>query len=329
MVLSTDVYPFVKAIRYQRFGGPEVLSLDSVPDLSTGPGEVVVQVKAIGVNPVDTYIRTGNYGDRVFPVTPGMDAAGLVLSVGSGVSRVKAGDRVYVAGSLSGTYAEQVLCKESQVHLLPPAIRFEQGAAIGVPYATAYYALFNRGHAMPGETVLVHGASGGVGTAAVQIARSRGLRVIGTGGTPKGRELIAKEGAHHVLDHGAPDYLNALMTLTAGLGVNLILEMLANVNLGKDLKVLSTRGRVVVIGSRGTVEMDPRDTMGRNADIRGMSLLYVSDPELASVHAALGAGLENGSLRPVIGKTFPLAQATRSHEEVMKPGAFGKIVLIP
>jgi NADPH2:quinone reductase len=212
---------------------------------------------------------------------------------------------------------------------LPNHVSFEQGAAIGVPYPTAYYALFNRGHAIAGETVLIHGASGGVGTAAIQIARSRGLVVIGTGGTAKGRELAAKEGAHHVLDHHAPKYLEELMTLTEGRGVNLILEMLANVNLGKDLKILAPRGRVVVIGSRGPVEIDPRDTMGRNADIRGMSLLYAAEAELAAVHSALVAGLENATLRPIIGQKIPLSEAVRAHEEVMKPGAYGKIVLVP
>jgi NADPH2:quinone reductase len=294
-----------------------------------GPGEVLVRVKAAGVNPVDTYIRSGLYGDRTFPYTPGMDAAGTVIGIGTGVSRFQLADRVYVAGSVSGTYAEQALSKVSQIHPLPSHISFEQGAAMGVPYATAYYALFNRGCAMPGETVLVHGASGGVGTAAVQIARARGLVVIGTGSTSKGRELAAKEGAHHVLDHSAPDYLDQLMKLTDGRGVPLIVEMLANVNLGRDLKVLAPRGRVVVIGSRGAVEIDPRDTMGRNADIRGMSLLYTTEQELAAIHAALVAGLENGTLRPIIGQKIPLAEAARAHEEVMKPGSYGKIVLVP
>jgi len=319
----------MKAIRIHSFGGPEVLVQEQVPELSAGPGEVLVRVKAAGVNPVDTYIRSGLYGDKAFPYTPGMDAAGVVVGVGTGVSRFQVNDRVYAAGSLSGTYAEQALCKGSQVHLLPAHISFEQGAAMGVPYATAYYALFNRGCAMPGETVLVHGASGGVGTAAVQIARARGLVVIGTGSTSKGRDLVAKEGAHHVLDHSAADYLEQLMKLTDNRGVPLILEMLANVNLGKDLKVLSTRGRVVVIGSRGTVEIDPRDTMGKNADIRGMSLLYATEQELSAVHAALVAGLENGTLRPIIRQKIPLAEASRAHEEVMKPGSYGKIVLVP
>jgi len=318
----------MKAIRIHGFGGPEVLKLEQAPDPQPGPGQVVVRAKAIGVNPVDAYIRAGKYGDRSFPLTLGFDAAGTVESVGSGVRAAKPGDRVYIYGSVGGAYADLILCQENQIHPLSPKISFNQGAALGIPYATAYVALVNRGLAKTGETVLIHGASGGVGTAAIQIARSLGLTVIGTGGSAKGRELILKEGAHHVLDHHQAGYMEQLMALTAGKGVPLIIEMAANVNLGKDLKVLSPRGRVVVVGSRGPVEIDPRDTMSRNADIRGMTLLTATESELEVVHAALGKGLENGSLRPVIGKEFLLAQAAAAQEEVMKPGAHGKIVLV-
>jgi NADPH2:quinone reductase len=319
----------MKAIRIHAFGGPEALQFEQTPDPKAGPGQVVVRAKAIGVNPVDVYIRSGNYGERTFPLTPGADAAGVVESIGPDVKSVKVGDRVYSYGSLSGAYAERILCKENQVHLLPEKVSFSQGAAVGVPYMTAYYGLFYRGHALAGETVLVHGASGGVGIAAVQLARARGLTVIGTVGTPKGRDLALKEGAHQVLYHSVATYLDELMTLTQGKGVNLVLEMAAHLNLGKVLKVLSSGGRVVVIGSRGPVNIDPRDTMIRHADIRGMSLMTVSEEEISHVQAALGAGLENGSLRPVVGKEIPLSEASKAHDEVMKPGAYGKIVLVP
>jgi len=308
----------------------EVLQLEEVPDLTPGVGQVVVRVRAIGVNPVDTYIRAGLYPLKPsLPYTPGMDAAGVVESIGEDVTLVAAGDSVYVAGTLSGAYAQQALCLESQVHRLPAQVTFEQGAAIGVPYATAYRALFHRAQARPGEIVLVHGATGGVGIAAVQIARAAGMTVIATGGTEKGRANVAQQGAHHVLDHHAPNYLDRLHSLRGGTGVNVILEMLANVNLGKDLGVLSKAGRVVVIGSRGPVEINPRDAMGRDASILGMTLMNVNDEDRASIHAALVAGLENGTLKPVVGKEMPLAEAPRAHEAVLNAGAFGKIVLIP
>jgi NADPH2:quinone reductase len=247
----------LKAIRVSEFGGPEVMKLEEVAELTPGAGQVVVRVHAVGVNPVDTYIRSGSYAVKPpLPYTPGMDAAGVVEAIGEGVTTVRVGRSVYVAGTLSGAYAQQALCDQSQVHPLPSTMTFEQGAAVGVPYATAYRALFHRAQAHPGESVLVHGATGGVGIAAVQLARAAGMRVIGTGGTEKGRANVEEQGAHHVLDHHAPDYLDRILALTGGTGVNVILEMLANVNLAKDLTVLSKHGRVVVIGSRGSVERD-------------------------------------------------------------------------
>jgi len=229
--------------------------------------------------------------------------------------------------SLSGTYAEFVLCKQEQVHPLPGNISFAQGAAMGTPYATAYRGLLQRAAARPGERVLVHGASGGVGTAAVQLGRARGLRVVGTAGSEEGLKLVREQGAHEVFDHRAPDHFEQIMNWTGGDGVNVIVEMLANVNLGKDLTILAKDGRVVIIGSRGPVEINPRDTMQRDADVRGMILPNTSPAEMASIHAALFAGLENGTLRPVIGKEFPLAEAAQAHKAVMKSGALGKIVL--
>ena len=321
----------MKAIRVHEFGGPEVMKLEDVPDLQPGPGQVVVGIHAAGVNPVESYIRSGAYAVKPnLPYTPGADAGGVILKAGEGVKRVKNGDRVYVSGSLSGTYAERALCNEGQVHRLPDNVSFEQGAAMGVPYGTAYRGLFQRGDAKAAETVLVHGASGGVGTAAVQLARAVGLTVIGTAGSERGMQLVQAEGAHHVLNHSSEGYLDELMKLTEGCGVNLILEMLANKNLAKDLTVLAKRGRVVVIGSRGPIEINPRDAMGRDADIRGTTLMNTTEQEYKQMHAALVAGLENRTLRPVIGMKIPLAEAPRAHVEVMKPsGAYGKIVLVP
>jgi NADPH2:quinone reductase len=320
----------MKAIRVPEFGGPEVLRLEDVPEPSPGAGQVVVRVRAAGVNPVDTYIRGGAHAVRPqLPYTPGLDAAGEVVAVGEGVGRFSVGRRVYTAGSLSGTYAELALCEESQCHPLPERLSFAEGAGVNTPYVTAYRALFQRAQARPGETVLVHGASGGVGTAAVQLARAAGLRVVGTAGTEEGLGLVVEQGAHHALDHRAPGYLGQLTELTGGRGVDVVVEMLANVNLNKDLEVLALGGRVVVVGSRGTVEVNPRLAMTRDAAILGMTLFNVSPRESAGIHAALVAGLEAGTLRPVVGRELPLAEAARAHEEVLKPGAYGKIVLIP
>lgn len=320
----------MKALRVSEFGGPEVLKVHDVTDPKPDSGQVLVRVKAAGVNPVDTYIRAGAYARKPdLPYTPGTDAAGVVEAVGPKAKRFKVGDRVYTNGSITGVCAELTLCEESRVHHLPSQISFAQGAGLGVPYGTAYRALFQRGVAKAGETLLVHGASGGVGIACVQFARAAGLAVIGTGGTDKGRALVGEQGAHHVLDHRAADYEKQIMTITDGRGVDLITEMLANMNLAKDLTMLAPNGRVVVIGNRGTIEINPREAMAREASILGLILWAATDPELAEIHAAIVAGLENGTLRPVVGKELPLAEAPRAHQLVMEPGAFGKIVLVP
>ena len=319
----------MKAIRVREFGGPEAMVLEDMPDLHPGPKQVVVRVKAAGVNPTDTYTRSGTSRRPTLPYTPGIDAAGTVESVGEVATGVNVGARVYISGSMSGTYAEQALCDEYQVHPLPDKVTFAQGAGVNIPYATAYRALFQLAKAAPGEFVLVHGASGGVGVAAVQLARAGGMKVIGTGGSERGRKLALEQGAHHVLDHRAPNYLDQIQPLTQSHGVDVILEMLANVNLDKDLKALAMGGRVVVIGSRGKIEIDPRDAMMRDASILAMLLFNATPQQAFAIHSALYAGLENGTLRPVVGKEIPLAEAPRAHREVMARDAYGKIVLIP
>jgi NADPH2:quinone reductase len=325
----------MKAIRVHEYGGPAVMKLEDVPDPKAGPGEVVVRVRAAGVNPVDAYIHTGSYARKpVLPYTPGQDGAGEVQSVGADVDGFKAGDRVYIGGVGStiagvGTYAELALCSPSQLHHLPARVSFGQGAALGVPYCTAYRALLQRAHAKPGETVLVHGATGGVGIACVELAHARGLTVIGSGGTDPGLAAAREHGADVVVNHRSAGYADQIMRATGGKGVDLIVEMAAHVNLDRDLGLLSKYGRVVVVGNRGKTEIDARQAMGRDATILGMTLFNVTDVEFVEIHAALIAGLANGTLNPVVGREFPLGDATRAHEAVMEPGALGKIVLVP
>jgi NADPH:quinone reductase len=320
----------MKAIRVHQFGEPSVMHLEEIPDPRPAAGQIVVLIRAAGVNPVDAYIRSGTYSLKpALPYTPGFDAAGTVEAVGQGVAGLAAGDRVYLAGSITGTYAEKALCEASTVFPLPPHVSFSEGAAVHVPYATAYYALFDRAQVRAGETVLIHGATGGVGIAAVQLARAAGLRVVGTGGSARGMALAAAEGAHETLDHSKPDHFEKALALTGGRGYDVIVEMLANVNLGRDLPILARGGRVVVVGNRGTVEINPRDAMGRDASILGMSLVNASPQDIRGIHAAIMAGLENKTLRPVIREEVPLAEAPRAHAAVMQSNAYGKIVLIP
>lgn len=319
----------MKAIVVHEFGGPEVLKLEEIPTPRPSPGQVLVRIHAAGVNPYDTYMRSGGYAVKPpLPYTPGSDGAGVVEGVGDGVKGVKKGDRVYTAKTISGAYAEYALALESQVHALPDNVSFAQGAGIWVPYGTAYYALHRSAGARAGQTLLVHGASGGVGTAAVQMARAMGMTVYGTAGTEKGLELVTREGALRAFDHSKTGYEKQILDATGGTGVDVILEMLANVNLDRDLKLMAPGGKVVVIGSRGDVTITPRDFMVHRASVRGMILWAVSESEEKEIHAGIGGGLENGTLRPVVGKEMPLGDAPRSHREIMEHGAFGKIVLI-
>jgi NADPH:quinone reductase len=321
----------VKAIVIREFGDPHVMRVEEVPNPVPGPGQVVVRVRAVGVNPVDTYVRKGAYARRPkLPYTPGADAAGTVKAVGAGVTHLLPDQRVYIIGTVAGAYgacAELAVCEPPQVHPLPDSISFEQGAAVGVPYGTAYRAIFQRAEARPGEWVLVHGGSGGVGTAAIQLARAAGMVVLATAGTDRGLAHLAAQGATYSFNHRTTDYVEKIMEATGGRGVDVVLEMLANVNLNRDLGLLARKGRVIVIGSRGTIEVDPRQTMARDADIRGMILFNTTATEMAEIHAALGAGLANGTLKPVVGREFALEDAPLAHDAVMSPGAHGKIVL--
>lgn len=318
----------MKAIIVSEFGLPEVMKLEEISTPKPDANQVLVEVKAIGINPVDTYVRSGIYPTLPnLPYTPGKDAAGIVEAIGENVTKVKVGDRVYTADSMSGTYAEFCLCKENQVGNLPENISFEQGAGIFVPFATSYRALFQKAKAQKSETVLIHGASGGVGIAAVQWAKNQGLTVIGTASSEAGAELIKKQGADFVFDHSTENYLQDILEATDKKGVDIILEMLANVNLVKDFNVLAKYGRIVIIGNRGSLEFNPRLTMGKDAIIFGMALFNFSTSEEKEIHEAIYQGLTEGFLNPIVGKTFLLTQAAEAHHEVIESKAFGKIVL--
>lgn len=322
----------MRAIYVSRFGGPEVLTVAERPDPEPAAGEVVVRLHAAGVNPVDAYIRTGQYARLPeLPYIPGADGAGEVVEVGDGVKQFSPGDRVYVAAFLqrNGTYAERIACPAHMVHRLPERASFAQGAALGVPAATAYRALVIRAAVKAGETLLVHGASGAAGVAAVQLARGFGLRVFGTAGSEAGERVAREAGAVEVFNHREDGYAAKLLEATGGRGFDVILEMLANVNLDRDLTLLAPKGRVVVIGNRGRIEIDPRLTMGKELAILGTTLWSTSADEYRQIHAGLGGALESGVLRPAVGRELPLEEAPEAHRAVIEDRAAGKIVLIP
>ena len=317
----------MKAIRVEQFGDADVLKVAEIDKPKVGNGQILVQIAAIGVNPVDTYLRAGMYPVLPkLPFTPGLDAAGTIAELGEGVAEWKIGDRVYVVGTLSGSYAEFALCTPQQVHPLPDANSYAEGAAVGTAGAAAWRSLYLRGEARAGQRVLIHGASGSVGTTAVQLAKATGMTVFGTAGSEKGMDLVSSLGAI-VFDHMSPGYLDQLKAATSGKGFDLILEMLANINLENDLDLLAPRGKVIIVGSRGRLEIDPRATMGAEREIRGMSLFNATPEENNQTHAALVAAMETKILKPIISLELPLEQAPKAHEQVLESGNCGKIVL--
>ena len=324
----------MKAIRAHSFGGPEMLQYENVDDPIAGPGEVVVDIRAAGVNPADTYMRTGTYAIIPdLPYTPGGDAGGIVSAVGAGVEDLSVGDSVFIGTGLSfdltGCYAEKVKRKADEVLPLPANISFAQAAAFGVSYTTAHYALFERGEAQAGETVFIHGASGSVGTAAIQLAKRAGLKVVGSAGSDRGLELIRNEGADLAVNHTKHGYLDEVMKFTWGNGPEMILEMLANVNLAADMDIAAKYGRIIIIGCRGEVFINPRVAMMKELDVRGIALWNATSGQMRPIMEDILAGVADGVLRPIIGKEMALSDAAAAHVAVLEPGAYGKIVLVP
>ena len=326
----------MRAIVVREFGGPDVMRLEDVPTPEPTGSQVLVRIIASGVNPVDTYLRSGNHAHAPkLPYTPGKDAAGVAELVGENVNGIKPGDRVYTADSLSGTYAEYSLCDEAQLGLLPDNTSFEAGSGVWTPYATSYRALFEKAQVKAGESVLVHGASGGVGIAAVQWAKNAGLNVIGTAGSDRGKQLVSEQGADLVVDHLSSSPEEAarakadILEFTGGKGVDVIVEMLANVNLLLDFDVLAMFGRIAVVGNRGTLEFNPRAAMTKDATIYGLSLFNAPQTVRESIRDAIYKGLSDSYLHPVISRTFELSEAAEAQREVIESRALGKIVLLP
>ncbi len=317
----------MRKIVIHSFGEPTVMQVETVATPSPGADEILVKMSAIGINPVDTYIRSGKYGNLPqLPYTPGFDGAGTIVAMGKNITRYALGERVYLSGSISGTYADHALCTVDQVHLLPAGLTFAQGAALGIPYATAWRALFQIAQVRPGQTLLIRGASGGVGIATTQLAQSAGLHVVGTAGSDSGKRLVASNGADLVVNH---DAISEIMHFTNGVGPNVIIEMLANVNLQSDIEIAARWGTVVIVGNRGTVSIDPRLIMSKELTLRGVLLLAAASKDLREIHDGLAPRLRDGTVKPVISKEFMLDEAAAAHDFMMNTPGGGKCILLP
>jgi len=320
----------MKAIVFESYGGPEVLKVQEVKKPEPASNDVLVKVHAIGINPVETYIRAGLFGTGSMPYILGMDCGGEVESTGSDVSKFKKGDRVwtfYQKSNGNGTYAEYVAVPQEFVFPLPDNTSYKSGAALGVPFLTAAQSIFQLANSKPGETILVHGASGGVGLPSVMLAKSLGMKVIGTASTDDGIKLVKEAGAHYVFNHRNEGYLDEIKKVTGGKGPDVILEMLANVNLQKDLEIISNNGRIVLIGCRDKCEINGSLIMMKSLEIKGVLLLTVSQADLNENAARISAGLEQGSLKACVGKEYTMEQAAEAHREQIEGKAKGKIVI--
>ncbi|MBJ7536414.1 NADPH:quinone reductase [Marinomonas transparens] len=316
----------MKAMQMKDYGPATDLTLVETNKPNFNADQILIEMGAAGVNPVDTYIRSGtNNYSTTFPHTPGSDGAGTIAALGDNVTGFEIGQRVYFSRNLTGSSAEFTVCAATHVYPLADALSFQEGACVGIPYTTAHRALFGRANAKAGDTVLVHGATGAVGIATVQLALAAGMEVVASAGTPEGAALLSKQGVSTVIMHSEDNHLAPFQSLDTGFDI--IIEMLANHNLDQDLKALAFGGCVAVIGNRGTVEINPRDLMARDASVVGVALANVKPDELALIAKSLRPLFEKGVLKPVIRHSYALTELPQAHEDVLKSGALGNLVI--
>lgn len=331
-----------------RHGGPEVLEPRSAPDPEPGAGEVRIRVAAAGVNFADLLARLGLYPDAPTPpLVPGYEVAGTVDAAGPGVARPAPGDRV-VAVTRFGGYGDTVTVKAEQAMSLPAEIGFETAAALPVNYLTAHVALLRMAGVRAGETVLVHGAGGGVGLAAVQVCLRRGAQVIGTASAGKHERLLAA-GVERCIDYRREDFERVVRALDGGRGVDVVLDPIGGRSWGASYRCLAPLGRLVVFGMAGLApgsrrrwwsvvrglaavrKLHPLSLINHNRGVFGLNLAHLWHrmdllaEELAEVIDAVAAG----AYAPVIDRAFPLEGAADAHRRLHERRNFGKVLLLP
>jgi putative PIG3 family NAD(P)H quinone oxidoreductase len=324
----------MKAIVIARHGGPEVLELRDVPEPEPGPGQVQVRVRAAALNRADLLQRRGRYPappDAPADI-PGLEFAGEVLRAGPGAGRFPPGARVMgIVGG--GGYAERVAVHEGLCLPVPPGLGWTEAAAIPEAFLTAFDALYRAGQLAPGETVLIHAAASGVGTAAVQLARACQAEVVALSRTESKRRRLAASGVAAVLDPGSTDLARAIRAALGGRGVDLVLDLVGAAAWSQNLDVLACRGRLVVVGLLGgsRVELDLGLLMQRRLTIVGRALRTRPAEERIELVAAFAEWLESDpasrALRPIVDRVFALEQAAEAHATMEQNANFGKIVL--
>ena len=327
----------MKAIQIRELGDDPDLRLVEIPEPRPGAGEVLVDVKAAGVNYADVLMCRGRYGSRrPLPFVPGFEAAGVVLQAGRGVENWRAGQRVMgtVLRETCGCYAEKAAMPAWLLLPVPQSLSFEEAAAFPEVFITAYLALHVFGRLTPGETVLIHAAAGGVGTAAVQIARAAGARVIATASSEEKLLRVSGLGAEVLINYATQDFLDEVKKQTDGRGVDLVLESVGGEVFEKSLRCLRPMGRLVTYGTSGGKEGALRtlDVQRSSITVAGFTFggLSVSRPDVVrQVMAAVEELLAQRRVRHVVGHRLPLVEARAAQNLLASRGNFGKVVLVP
>ncbi|MBT3351201.1 MAG: NADPH:quinone reductase, partial [Nitrospinaceae bacterium] len=320
----------MKAIHVHEFGGPEVMKFEDAADPTAGAGQILVDMRAAGVNPVDTTFRSGAHPlskSLELPWTPGIDAAGEVIEVGAGVEGFKAGDRVFGA-AMSGGYAEKATLNALRTAHIPSNLSFEDCASFPVVLYTAFYAVVVKGGIQPGQTFLIHAGAGGVGSMAIQIAKASGAKVITTVSSKEKGDVAASLGADVVVNYRDEDFASRCASETGGQGVDAVIEMVATENFDGSCRALKKGGTMVLLGSgtgknpTGSISYPP--FYSKDIDVRGMSL-FNADSVFPDMLRQVNHLLEAGMVRPLLGEVIPIAEAARAHDGLMTGKVAGKI----
>src|SRR5690348_16317138 len=341
----------MRALVVRRYGAPEVLEAQQVPDPQPKAGEALIRVKTIGVNFADLLQRMGIYpGTPKPPFIPGLELAGVVERVvegprSPGGDPLKPGDAV-VALTNFNAYAQWAAVPLNRVYRLLPGMGFEDGAAIPGNYVTAYHALFSMGNLQPGDRVLIHGAAGGVGIAAVQLARARGLTIFGTAG-PSKQEYLRKIGVDHAIDYEKTDFVQTVRKFAPD-GIEMVMDPIGGKSFKRSYECLGAGGRLVVYGMSAAAGPDGKRSLIRGLTAllqiprfnplelmrRGVSVMGINLGAMEARPAVLRGELEEifrlyaaGKIKPVIGKIFPLDQAAAAHRYIHDRKNIGKVIL--
>lgn len=339
----------MKAIQVTRYGPPEVLALRELPEPMPAPGQVVVRVHAAGINFADILMRLGLYpGTPKPPFVPGFEVAGTIESLGDGVGpEFSAGQRMVVSTFPGGGYGEKVAVPAQRALPLPAAMSFEDAAALPVNYLTAYQALTFMAHLGAGERVLIHAAAGGVGLAAIQLAKLAGAEIFGTASASK-HEFLRQQGLHHPIDYHTQDFEAEVLRLTRGEGVDVILDAVGAESYRKGYRLLRPGGRLLCYGLSAAVTGPGRslralvawwrspsfnalDLIGKNRAVIGVHLGEMGRAQPARVRSWLEELFRlytAGKIKPHVGKTFPLAEAAAAHHYIHSRQNIGKVLLL-